>query len=121
VGGRGPPLARPHVAADPPGARAPSRGGASTAAMIQASPGMEVFRLDLDAVTAARVRAAHRAGMARGAALALFATDGAALDDTDLATLLLAADVPTGTLLDLARAARPAGLRFETFAPLYLT
>jgi len=82
---------------------------------------MEVFRLDLDAVTAARARAAHRAGMARGAALALFATDGAALDDTDLATLLLAADVPTGTLLDLARAARPAGLRFETFAPLYLT
>jgi 2-iminoacetate synthase ThiH len=59
--------------------------------------------------------------MAGGAALVQTATDGAALDDTGLATLLLAADVPTGTLLDLARAARPAGFRFETFAPLYLT
>jgi len=56
-----------------------------------------------------------------GAALVEAAERGAAPDDVDLATLLLASGVPTERLLALAGRARSAGLRFETFAPLYLT
>jgi 2-iminoacetate synthase len=82
---------------------------------------MEAFRLDLDAVTAARARAADRAATGDGATVARVAARGGTLDGADLATLLLAPDVSTGALLDLARTARPTGLRFETFAPLYLT
>lgn len=82
---------------------------------------MEAFRLDFGAVTAARARAAARAAAGDGAAVAEATERGAALDDADLATLLLAPGVSTDELLDVARRSRPAGLRFETFAPLYLT
>jgi 2-iminoacetate synthase len=83
---------------------------------------MNPFRLDVDAVGAARARAAARAAAGEGVALAAAAGAGATLDDESTATLLLASDVATDDLLGLARARRAAGgFRFETFSPLYLT
>ncbi len=79
---------------------------------------MRRFRLDHDAIGAARARAA--AG--DGAALARMLAAGARLDDVALATLFLARDVGTDVLLSAARRGRAGDrLRFETFSPLYLT
>jgi 2-iminoacetate synthase len=83
---------------------------------------MGMFRLELDAVDAARSRAAARATAREGTALAAAARAGARLDDEALAVLFLARDAPTELLLSLGRPQRDAGgLRFETFSPLYLT
>ncbi len=90
--------------------------------MIGHRPGMEAFRLDLDGVGAARALAATRADAGHGSSLVDAVRQGAALDDTDLATLFLSGDVSTDTMLALACATRSAGgIRLETFSPLYLT
>jgi len=81
---------------------------------------MAAFGLDVAGIEAARERAARAAGSG-GAALVARARAGDPLADVELATLLLAPDVPTETLLAVARARRPAGPRLETFSPLYLT
>ncbi len=83
---------------------------------------MTRFRLDVDAVSAARARATARAARGGGPALASAARAGATLGEEATAALFLASDVSTGDLLGLARARRSAGaLHFETFSPLYLT
>jgi 3-methyl-2-indolic acid synthase len=82
---------------------------------------MEGFRLDVEALRAARARAETMGRMA-GAALLARAASGEPLDDAALAALFLSPHVTTGTLFDLARERRAAsGQRLETFSPLYLT
>jgi len=79
------------------------------------------FRLDAGEVGAAATRAAAL-GTTHGPAIARRAGDGAALTDEELVALLLAPDVGTDELLDVARSRRPVGgPRIETFSPLYLT
>ena len=81
---------------------------------------MGSFRLDVEAVEAARDRAAALAGVAE--ALVEPARAGEALADEELAALVLAPQVATETLLALARTRRPpGGPHVETFSPLYLT
>lgn len=82
---------------------------------------MTAFRLDLTVLAESRSRAGASAAASRGPALLARAGEGDALRDEDLATLLLASDVDTGLLLDLASRRRGAGSRLETFSPLYLT
>src|SRR5512140_2352418 len=81
---------------------------------------MDEFRIDPSALTARRAEAAALAELPE--TLLARARAGERLSDAELAALLLAPSVATDTLLDLARAARPAGApRLETFSPLYLT
>lgn len=76
------------------------------------------FDLDLEAVAAARRRAATLA--TEGVAHLLERDAG--LTDVELAALFLSDDVSTDALLAHARAQRPTGgPRLETFSPLYLT
>jgi 2-iminoacetate synthase len=84
---------------------------------------MSGFRLDLEAVTAARADAAAL-GASADAALGLVAQarDGAALSDVDLAALFGSPHVATDELLGIARARRGTdAAHIETFSPLYLT
>lgn len=83
---------------------------------------MSGFRLDLEAVTAARAEATGLATSPAARTLLATARDGGALSDVELAALFLAPAVETADLLDVARRRRgdDAG-RIETFSPLYLT
>jgi 2-iminoacetate synthase len=81
---------------------------------------MDPFRLDVDAVEAARDRASALVVLAD--AFVKRARGGGALADEELAALVLAPQVATEELLALARSRRPAGgPRVETFSPLYVT
>ena len=91
---------------------------------------MQAFELNHTELESSRKRAAERAAAGEGAKLAERLRGGAALDDESLATLLLASDVETDALLDLAKGLREAaaqgrgassGPRIETFSPLYIT
>jgi 3-methyl-2-indolic acid synthase len=83
---------------------------------------MQRFGLDVEAVAAARGRAAALAATATVGTLAARAAAGEALGDDELAALLLAPAVATVTLTAIAAARRAAGgTRLETFSPLYLT
>jgi len=81
---------------------------------------MDAFRLELEAVEAAR-----RQAVALGTApadLAARADAGEALDDVELAALFLSPQIAADELLGIARRRRPpGGPRLETFSPLYLT
>ena len=83
---------------------------------------MAGFRLDVEALEAARERAAARALSDEAGALARRAASGDHLTDDELAVLLLSPRVATTELMAIACARRPpGGLRLETFSPLYLT
>ena len=83
---------------------------------------MAGFRLDVEALEAARERAAARALSDDAGALARRAASGDHLTDDELALLLLSPRVATAELMAIACARRPpGGLRLETFSPLYLT
>lgn len=83
---------------------------------------MDGFRVDEAAIAARRTRAGALAASPAVDALVARAGRGERLLDEELAALLLAPTVTTGTLLGLARAVRPAGApRLETFSPLYMT
>ena len=81
---------------------------------------MDAFRLEVEAVEAARRQAV---GLdAPPAALAARAAGGEPLDDVELATLFLSPRIGADELLAIARRRRPpGGPRLETFSPLYLT
>jgi len=81
---------------------------------------MDEFRIEPGALSARRAQAGALAESPEP--LLARARAGERLSDAELAALLLAPSVATDTLLDLARAARPAGApRLETFSPLYMT
>jgi 2-iminoacetate synthase len=83
---------------------------------------MTHFAIDPGILAAQRAEATRRAARGEGKALADRLRAGEVLDDVCLATLLLARDVASDDLLDIARAHRPAGApRIETFAPLYIS
>ena len=81
---------------------------------------MDAFRLEVEAVEAARRQAV---GLdTPPAALAARAAGGEPLDDVELATLFLSPRIGADELLAIARRRRPpGGPRLETFSPLYLT
>ena len=80
------------------------------------------FELDDEEIVAMRRRAQHAADVGRGPGWLTAARNGHVLDDEALITLLLAEDVPTAALMDLARARRVDGPpQIETFSPLYVT
>ena len=83
---------------------------------------MAGFRLDVEALEAARERAAARALSDEAGTLARRAASGDRLTDDELAILLLSPRVATAQLMAIACARRPpGGPRLETFSPLYLT
>jgi len=81
---------------------------------------MDAFRLDVEAVEAARRKAV--AFDTVPVDLAARADAGEPLADVELAALLLSPRVSADELLGIARRRRPpGGPRLETFSPLYLT
>src|SRR5438477_7392734 len=83
---------------------------------------MAGFRLDVEALEAARERAAARALSDEAGTLARRAASGDRLTDDELAILLLSPRVAIAELMAIACARRPpGGPRLETFSPLYLT
>ena len=83
---------------------------------------MPAFSLDPEILAARRERAQQRAFGKEGPRLVADLGAGKPLDDDDLAALFLAADVPTGDLLEVARANRaPGAPKLETFSPLYIS
>lgn len=82
---------------------------------------MTAFRLEPTALTETRSRAETHAAAGGGTDLLARAVTGDGLRDEELATLLLATDVDTEVLLDLARRRPTGGPHLETFSPLYLT
>jgi 2-iminoacetate synthase len=83
---------------------------------------MSVFSIDPKVLAARRERAMQRALEREGPRLAADLSVGKPLDDDDLATLFLSADVPTDDLLGIARSIQaPGAPRLETFSPLYIS
>jgi 3-methyl-2-indolic acid synthase len=83
---------------------------------------MDGFQVGVDAIAAARARAAEAAALGQAVEIAARARGGAALGDEELAALLLSPHVATDELLAIARDHRPgSGPHIETFSPLYLT
>jgi len=82
---------------------------------------MTAFRLAPAALAESRSRAEASVAAGRGSELLARAGGGEALRDEDLAALLLARDVDTDELLDLAGRRPTGGPHLETFSPLYLT
>jgi 2-iminoacetate synthase len=82
---------------------------------------MEGFRLEVEAVEAARTRAASLGASPASRPLLGRAKARDALTDVELAALLLSPHVATEELLAVARSGRPGLPRLETFSPLYLT
>lgn len=83
---------------------------------------MPAFSIDAEILAARRERAMQRALDREGSRLAADLSAGKPLDDDDLVTLFLSADVPTGDLLEIARANQaPGAPKLETFSPLYIS
>jgi 2-iminoacetate synthase len=83
---------------------------------------MTAFSIDPEALAARRERAMQRALEREGPRLAADLSAGKPLDDDDLVTLFLSADVPTDDLLEVARSIQaPGAPRLETFSPLYIS
>ncbi len=83
---------------------------------------MPAFSLDPENLAARRERAMQRALAREGPRLAADFSAGKPLDDDDLVTLFLSADVPTADLLEVARAKQaPGAPKLETFSPLYIS
>lgn len=83
---------------------------------------MVKFAIDPRALVGQRQYAADRAAEGEGPGLASRLCRGESIEDSDLATLLLAADVATDELYEIASASRPPGApKVETFSPLYFT
>ncbi|HYV56334.1 MAG TPA: hypothetical protein VE911_02260 [Candidatus Nitrosopolaris sp.] len=80
------------------------------------------FHLEEEAVAAARRRAGSLAASGVVAELLARAAAGDDLGDVEVASLFLAPDIPTESLVDLACERRqPGGPYLETFSPLYIT
>jgi len=83
---------------------------------------MEGFRIDAEALVAARERAAERGAAGEGVSLLARLRAGETLDDESLASLFLSPAVATQQLLELARELRErGGAGIETFSPLYIS
>ncbi|MBW2695208.1 MAG: hypothetical protein JRE70_01965 [Deltaproteobacteria bacterium] len=83
---------------------------------------MITFAIDPGTLAEDSQYAAKRAAKGEGPGLASRFRADEPIDDVDLATLLLSADVATDELWEIARASRPAGVpKVETFSPLYFT
>jgi len=83
---------------------------------------MSDFAIDPGTLAGDSQSAAKRAAKGEGPGLASMFRAGEPIDDVDLVTLLLSADVATDELYEIARASRPAGApKVETFSPLYFT
>jgi 2-iminoacetate synthase len=83
---------------------------------------MSVFSIDPEVLAARRERAMQRALDREGPRLAADLSAGKPLDDDDLVTLFLSADVPTDDLLEVAHEMQaPGAPKLETFSPLYIS
>jgi 2-iminoacetate synthase ThiH len=83
---------------------------------------MQAFSIDPEVLATRRDHAQERALKGEGRQLASDLGAGKPLDDDDLATLFLSNDVPTKTLLEVARQLQaPGAPRIETFSPLYIS
>ena len=83
---------------------------------------MLAFSIKPEVLATRRDRAQARALKGEGHQLASDLGAGKSLDDDDLATLFLSNDVPTKTLLEVARQLQaPGAPRIETFSPLYIS
>jgi len=83
---------------------------------------MLAFSIEPEVLATRRDRAQERALKGEGHQLASDLGAGKSLDDDDLATLFLSNDVPTKTLLEVARQLQaPGAPRIETFSPLYIS